>query len=212
MNDISLDDGDFDAIKKKQNKKRDVCQLSLPGVMMFLLTIMSGCVGEVFLPPQPPMQHIPLDDEDWGWLGIVQPSAKRGQHTCDICHYSAPSQKRLISHMSSKHVPKTQPSCQYECGYSSKKPSDVKKHELVCPGRPQVVKRLDADTIWEVLCLCPLSNNVAYKLLKLLEKALDVNFLPKYFKRSQKDYLNSTYQFLESEIVTFKVRMSWSPI
>ena len=208
MKDISLDDEDLDTIKRNQTKKRGVCQLSLPSVMMFLLTIMSGCVGEVVLPPEPPMQHIPLDDEDWGWLGIVQPSAKSGRHVCDICHYSAPSQTRLMSHMSSKHVPKTQPSCKYECGYSSKKPSDVKKHELVCPGRPQVVKRLDADTIWEILSICPLSNNVAYTLLKLLEKALDVLFLPKYFKRSQKDYLNSCYQFLESEVVTFKVRMS----
>ena len=59
--------------------------------------------------------------------------------------------------------------------------------------------------------MCPLSNNVAFKLLKLLEKALGVKYLPKYFKRTLSDYLNSTLQFLESEIVTFKVRTNNNP-
>ncbi len=203
MNDISLDDEDWDVIKRKKVKKIGLIQLSLPCVMMFLLTILSGCAGQIFLPPGQPMMEVPLDDEDWGWLG----SAPRGPNVCVVCNYSAPSQKRLIRHMK-KHEPKLMPSCKYECGYSVPKPSDVKKHELRCEGRPQVVRRLDADTIWEILSICPLSNNVAYKILQLLQKALNVTFLPKYFKKSQKDYLNSTYQFLKSEIVTFKVRVT----
>ena len=207
MNDISLDEEDWDVIKRKKVRKIGLNRLSLPCVMMFLLTILSGCAGQIFLPPRQPMNEVPLDDEDWGWLGSGQLSAPRGPNVCVVCNYSAPSQKRLLRHMK-KHEPKPMPSCKYECGYSVPKPSDVKKHELRCEGRPQVVRRLDADTIWEILSICPLSNNVAYKILQLLQRALNVTFLPKYFKKSQKDYLNSTYQFLKSEIVTFKVRVT----
>ena len=159
------------------------------------------------------------DDDQWEWLQAIQPSERRGRgrppgrtpHICSICNFAAPTHRRLLGHLR-KHARAAKPHfCQHKCGHSALKPSDIRKHEATCPKGPQIVNQLEADTIWEILSLCPLSNNVAFKLLKLLEKALGVKYLPKYFKKTLSDYLNSTFQFLESEIVTFKVRTNNNP-
>ena len=155
------------------------------------------------------------NDDEWEWLDAIQPSERRGRgrppgrtpHICGICNFAAPTYRRLLGHLRKHDRAAKHHYCEHKCGHSSLKPSDIKKHEATCLRRPQKVNQLDADTIWEILSLCPLSNNIAFKLLKLLEKALGVKYLPPYFKKSLSDYLNSTYQFLESEIVTFKVRI-----
>ena len=187
---------------------------------MLTFALLSGCAAPVPVPPENlyPDAAVAADvaDEDWEWLEASQPSERRGRgrppgrtpHVCPKCNFAATTHRRLLGHMRKHDRAAKLHFCVHKCGQSSQKPSDIRKHEIKCTRRPQVPNQLDADTIWEILSLCPLSNNIAFKLLKLLEKALGIKYLPKYFKKSLSDYLNSTFQFLESEIVQFKVRIA----
>ena len=200
-------------------------KVSLPGAVkagvsgMLTMALLTGCAGPVFVPPEilsteeNKVEHHDSSDDNWEWLNDIPPSGRRGRgrpqgrtpHVCPTCNFSARTHKRLLGHMRKHDRAAKLHFCEFKCGQASYKPSDIKKHQTTCLSRPQVPNQMDADTIWEILSLCPLSNRLAFKLLKLLEKALGIKYLPKYFKKSLSDYLNSTFQYLESEIVQFKV-------
>ncbi len=210
------------AFKTKKKKK-----VSLPGAVkagvsgMLTMALLTGCAGPVFVPPEilsteeNKVEQHDSSDENWEYLNDILPSGRRGRgrppgrtpHVCPTCNFSARTHKRLLGHMRKHDRAAKLHFCKYNCGQSSFKPSDIEKHQTTCLSRPQVPNQLDADTIWEILSLCPLSNRLAFKLLKLLEKALGIKYLPKRFKKTLSDYLNSTFQYLESEIVQFKVRI-----
>ena len=106
--------------------------------------------------------------------------------------------------------------CKYAehgCVQKSRKKFNIERHQLKCKKKPKSPKTLDADTLWNIISMFPLSNTMAYNFLRMIEKAIDFPFLPVRLKEELRTRLNCCMQFLEAEIVQFKVRhRRWSPI
>ena len=188
-------------------------------VMLIMITCSTGTGGLLSMLFQ---TNTKSDDEsdhdDWDWLeppkrGRGRPRCPPGWLTCDTCGYHAPSKRRLRIHerkhdrqlakLNQVHF------CKYaenKCKYQSRRKSDVTKHEKKCRHKPKVPETLNAETLWDIVSLFPLSNTLAYNFLKMLEKALNFRFLPKYLREDMKTRLNCCMQFLTAEKVQFKVR------
>ena len=189
--------------------------LLMTGLMIFV-TGYSGTAGLLSLATE---KEKPSQDEDWEWLenpkrGRGRPRCPPGWLTCNMCGYHAPSKKRLRTH-ERKHDRELKKlnqffECKYQengCQRKSRKKYNIQQHEIKCSHKPKSPKTLSADTLWDIISLFPLSNSMAYKFLRMLEKALDFRFLPTGLKEEMKTRLNCCMQFLTSELVQFKVRI-----
>ena len=184
--------------------------------LMLIVTCYGGTAGLLSLTTK---KEEASQDVDWDWLedpkrGRGRPRCPPGWLTCNLCGYHAPSKKRLRAH-ERKHERELKKSNQFfECKYRvegclhrSRKKYNVQQHEKRCKSKPKSPKTLDADTLWEIISLFPLSNTMAYNFLRLIEKALDFQFLPTGLKEALRTRLNCCMQFLECELVQFKVRL-----
>ena len=165
------------------------------------------------------IKELESHEENWDWLepakrGPGRPRCPPGWRTCEMCGYHAPSKQRLRVHIR-KHDREMQrlnrkwvcKNAEHKCKYTSKRKADVTKHEKTCRFTLKAPKTLSPETLWDIISLFPLSNTMAYKFLKTLEKALEFRFLPSGLREDMKTRLNCCMQFLESELVQFKVRI-----
>ena len=195
-------------------------------IILMILMVSHGFSGSLLCPPGASggMVEIPIDDDE-----MLEPAAqtklplrRRGRppgktwHTCTTCGFLATTSKRLKSH-ERKHDRELRRAgmkwhCKYAengCEYVSKYKSNLKRHENTpgrCRFKPRVPKQLDGDTCWELISLFPMSNKMACQFLHKLEKLIGFKFTPPCFQKEMKDHLNCTMQFLESEIVQYKVK------
>ena len=180
------------AVKKPVKKKASSSSAVKAGVTgMLTFALLSGCAAPVPVPPGnlSPDAAVATDvavDEDWEWLEASQPSERRGRgrppgrtpHVCPKCNFAATTHRRLLGHLRKHDRAAKLHFCKHNCGQSSMKPSDIRKHETTCVGRPQVPNQLDADTIWEILSLCPLRKAFIKNDLEWLEMHFKHNFNP----------------------------------
>ena len=186
----------------------------LMSVMMIIVSISSGTSVLLLMCGKP--EEIKNED-DWEWLEPTRPRGRPrcppGWLTCLTCGYHAPSKRRLRIH-ERKHERQFLKlnkfhECKYaenECEYRSRRKSDVTKHEKRCRHKSVSPKTINAEALWDIISLFPLSNTLAYNFLKMLEKMLGFRFLPKYLKEDMRMRLNCCMQFLTAEKVRFKVR------
>ena len=185
--------------------------------MMIVITCITGTAGLLSMCNQTETKDF---EENWEWLekpkrGRGRPRCPPGWLTCGTCGYLAPSKQRLRVH-ERKHDREMKKAnqkweckhAQHGCKYTTKRKSDLTKHQKTCRKKPVVPKTLGPETLWDIISLFPLSNNLAYKFLKMLESALEFRFLPTGLREDMKTRLNCCMQFLEAEIVQFKVKWS----
>ena len=187
-------------------------------VMLIIVTCSSGAGGLLSMCFDK-LKELESHEEKLDWLepakrGRGRPRCPPGWRTCELCGYHAPSKQRLRVHIR-KHDREMQrlnrkwvcKNAENKCKYTSKRKADLTKHEKTCRHELKAPKTLSPETLWDIISLFPLSNTMAYNFLKMLEKALEFRFLPSGLREDMKTRLNCCMQFLESEIVQFKVRM-----
>ena len=190
--------------------------VNIRGIMVMVSSCYSGAAGVLMCAKNENDSESKADE--WDWLeppkrGPGRPRCPPGWLTCSTCGFHAQSKKRLRIH-ERKHDREMKKANQFHyCKYAehgclqkSRKKFNIERHEHRCKKKPKSPKTLDADTLWNIISLFPLSNTMAYNFLKMLEKAIDFPFLPTRLREEMRTRLNCCMQFLEAEKVQFKVR------